>query len=100
MSLLEQRLLDDLRYEDLNPYLEGSQGTWVVDLQIGYLLTSTEEGLLSGLPGGLGEGKVTILVDRNWGSSEDGGREHTLRLAMDAETGRMAGWVHINGPSG
>lgn len=100
MSLLEQRLLDDLRYEDLNPYLEGSQGTWVVDLQIGYLLTSTEEGLLSGLPGGIGEGKVTILADRNWGSSEDGGREHTLRLAMDAETGRMAGWVHTNGPSG
>jgi len=99
MSLLEQRLLDDLRYVDLNPYLEGSQGTWMVDLQIGYLLTSTEEGLLSSLPGGIGEGKVTILVDRHWGSSEDGGRDHTLRLAMDAETGRMAGWVHTNGPS-
>lgn len=99
MSLLEQRLLDDLRYAELNPYLEGSQGSWLVDVQIGYLLTSPEEGLLSGLPDIFADGKVTILIDRNWGSPEDGGREHTLRLAMDAETGRMAGWVHTNGPS-
>lgn len=99
MSLLEQRLLDDLRYAELNPYLEGSQGSWLVDVQIGYLLTSPEEGLLSGLPDIFADGKVTILIDRNWGSPEDGGREHNLRLAMDAETGRMAGWVHTNGPS-
>lgn len=100
MSLLEQRLLDDLRYAQLNPYLEGSQGTWLVDVEIGYLLTSPDDGLLSSLPDMFADGQVTVLVDRNWGSPEDGGREHTLRLAMDAETGRMAGWVHTNGPSG
>tara|TARA_B100000427_G_scaffold315116_1_gene308901 strand:+ start:1 stop:1545 length:1545 start_codon:yes stop_codon:yes gene_type:complete len=100
ISLLEQRLLDDLRYAELNPYLEGSQGTWLVDVEIGYLLTSPDDGLLSSLPDIFADGQVTILADRNWGSPEDGGREHTLRLAMDAETGRMAGWVHTHGPSG
>jgi hypothetical protein len=91
MSLLEGRLLDDLRYSDLNILIEGSQGTWFTDVELGYLVTAPQDDLISSLPGGLGDGRVALLGERSWtdGSSVD----NSLRFAMDAETSRMAGWV-------
>ena len=91
MSLLEGRLLDDLRYSDLNSMIEGSQGTWFTDVELGYLVTIPEDDLLSSLPGGIGDGRVALLGQRSW--ADDSGIDHSLRFGMDAETSRMAGWV-------
>ena len=91
MSLLEGRLLDDLRYSDLNILIEGSQGTWFTDVELGYLVTAPQDDLISSLPGGLGDGRVALLGERSWTDESSVG--HSLRFAMDAETSRMAGWV-------
>ena len=91
LSLLEGRLLDDLRYSDLNSMIEGSQGTWFTDVELGYLVTIPEDDLLSSLPGGIGDGRVALLGQRSW--ADGSGIDHSLRFGMDAETSRMAGWV-------
>ena len=91
MSLLEGRLLDDLRYSDLNILIEGSQGTWFTDVELGYLVTAPQDDLISSLPGGLGDGRVALLGERSW--TDESSVDHSLRFAMDAETSRMAGWV-------
>ena len=91
LSLLEGRLLDDLRYSDLNSMIEGAQGAWFTDVELGYLFTSTQDDLLSSLPGGIGDGRVALLGDRSW--NEGDGIDHSLRFAMDAESSRMAGWI-------
>ena len=91
MSLLEGRLLDDFRYSDLNNMIEGGQGSWFTDVELGYLFTSTQDDLLSSLPGGIGDGRVALLGERSW--SEGDGVDRSLRFAMDAESSRMAGWV-------
>ena len=41
-------------------------------------------------------GKVTVYLERTWTS---GNTEHSLRVGMDAETGRMAGWVVASTPA-
>lgn len=91
LSLLEGRLLDDLRYSDLNSMIEGSQGTWLADVELGYLVTIPEDDLLSSLPGGIVDGRVAFLGQRSW--TDNSGIDHSLRFGMDAETSRMAGWV-------
>ena len=91
MSLLEGRLLDDFRYSDLNKMIEGEQGSWFTDVELGYLFTSTQDDLLSSLPGGIGDGRVALLGERSW--SEGDGVDRSLRFAMDAESSRMAGWI-------
>ena len=48
------------------------------------------------LPGGLGEGQVTIAGSRAW---EDSGRDNALNFAMNAETGRMVAWFHTSLPA-
>ena len=57
--LLEGRLLDDFRYSDLNNMIEGGQGSWFTDVELGYLFTSTQDDLLP-LPGGIGDGRVAF----------------------------------------
>jgi hypothetical protein len=91
LSLLEGRLLDDLRYSDLNSMIEGTQGTWFTDVELGYLVTIPEDDLLSSLPGGIVDGRVALLGQRSW--TDDRGIDNSLRFGMDAETSRMAGWV-------
>ena len=91
LSLLEGRLLDDLRYSELNSMIEGSQGTWFTDVELGYLVTIPEDDLLSSLPGGIADGRVALLGQRSW--TDDSGIDHSLRFGMDAESSRMAGWI-------
>jgi len=98
LSLLEARLLDDLRYSDLNGMIEGSQGMWFTDVKLGYLVTAPQDDLFSSLPGGIGDGRVALLGERLW--VDEGGMDHGLRFGMDAETSRMAGWVLTSSSSG
>ena len=91
MSLLEGRLLDDFRYSDLNNMIEGEQGYWFTDVELGYLFTSTQDDLISSLPGGIGDGRVALIGERSWNDGD--GVDSSLRFAMDAESSRMAGWI-------
>ena len=57
-------------------------------------LSVTEDNeILSFLPGDLGDGKVTMAATRDW---EENGRDMSLELAMDAETGEMVLWYLID----
>ena len=93
MSLLEQRILSPGRYPDLSQHIQ-SGNSWNLEAEVGYRLSVTEDNeLLSFLPGDLGDGKVTMTAAREW---EDGGRDKSLDLAMDAETGEMVLWYLID----
>ena len=47
--------------------------------------------ILSLLPGDLG--KVTLTAGRDW---ENGGRDRSVDMAMDAETGEMVLWYYVD----
>jgi hypothetical protein len=98
LALLEGRILDPARYPDLQDEIStGTGGTWHPDSVVGYRLSVSEEiQLFSLLPGDLGDGKVTMTAGRDW---SDGGREHSADLAMDAETGEMVTWYHVDRPA-
>jgi hypothetical protein len=98
MTLLEGRILDPVRYPDLQDEIStGTGGAWHPDSAVGYRLSVSEEiQLFSLLPGDLGDGKVTMTAGRDW---SDGGREHSVDLAMDAETGEMVTWYHVDRPA-
>jgi hypothetical protein len=74
-----------------------SNGNLRSDVHIGYALVVPEENAVSewldefDLMGG----KVTVYLERTWTSGDS---EHNLRVGMDAETGRMAGWVLASTP--
>ena len=91
LSLLEGRFLDDLRYTDLNAMIEGADGSWYDDVELGYLVTSPQDDFLSSLPLDIGKDRVAILGKRSW--SDGSGSDHSLRFGMDAESSRMAGWI-------
>ncbi len=93
ISLLEQRILSPSRYPDLSPFIQ-SGSSWNPGAEVGYRLSVTEDNeILSFLPGDLGDGKVTMTATRDW---EENGREKSLDLAMDAETGEMVLWYLID----
>ena len=97
MSLLEQRILSTDRYPDLSQFIQ-SGDSWNLEADVGYRLSGTEENeILNFLPGDLGVGKVTMTATREW---EDNGRDKSLELAMDAETGEMVLWYLIDHHSG
>jgi len=93
MSLLEQRILNSERYPVLSQYIQ-SGSSWNPEAEVGYRLSVTEDNeILSFLPGDLGDGKVTMTATRDW---EENGRDNSLDLAMDAETGEMVLWYLID----
>ena len=93
MGLLESRVLEDDRYPGLSQYLE-SGGEWHEQANVGYRLSVTQDNeILSLLPGDLGDGKVTLTAGRDW---ESGGRDRSVEMAMDAETGEMVLWYLID----
>ncbi|MEE3113309.1 MAG: SAP domain-containing protein [Candidatus Thermoplasmatota archaeon] len=98
MALLEGRILDPARYPDLQDEIAtGTGGVWHPNAAVGYRLSVSEEiQLFSLLPGDLGDGKVTMTAGRDW---SDGGRAHSTDLAMDAETGEMVTWYHVDRPA-
>ena len=96
ISLLETRILDPERYPDLSQYVQSGE-SWNLQAQVGYRLSVTEDNeVLSLLPGDLGDGKVTMTAVREW---EQEGRERSVDLAMDSETGEMVIWWLIDSPS-
>jgi hypothetical protein len=97
LSLLESRMVSSTYYPDLHPQIT-TDGNIRDDVQIGYALVVPEENALSEW---LDEfdimgGKVTMYLERTWTS---GDTEHSLRVGMDAETGRMAGWILASSPA-
>ena len=97
LSSLESRMLSSTYYPDLHPQVTAN-GNIRDDVQIGYALVVPEENAVSEW---LDEfdimgGKVTVYLERTWTS---GDTEHNLRVGMDAETGRMAGWVLASTPA-
>ncbi len=102
MSLLEERILEQDRYPDLAQVIssDASSGArvWHSDAVVGYRLSVTQDNdYLSLLPGDLGDGKVTLTGSRDW---QGDGRDYSVNLVMDAETGEMVAWYQIDRPSG
>jgi len=96
LDLLETRILSETRYPELNQFID-SGANWNTDVTFAHRLSVSEENELLGmLPGGLGEGQVTIAGSRAW---EDSGRDNALSFAMNAETGRMVAWFHTSLPA-
>ena len=86
---LEDRILDDNRYQDLQVSHD------LVGTTYGYRLSVSEENdLFSFLPGDLTEGQVLVVGSREWTESN---REHNVNFAMDAQTGRMLAWAEVIG---
>ena len=97
MSLLESRILSTDRYPELSQFIE-SGNSWKSEIEVGYRLSVTEDNeILSFLPGDLGDGKVTMTASRDW---EDSGRERSLELAVDSESGEMVLWYLIDSSIG
>lgn len=95
MSLLEGRILEDGRYPDLSQLIEAG-GDWHPEASVGYRLSVTEDNdVLTLLPGDLGDGKVTLTAGRDW---QAGGRDRSVDMAMDAETGEMVLWYMVDQP--
>ena len=68
------------------------------DVQIGYALVVPEDNAVSEWLDDFDilDGQVTVYLERTWTS---GSTDHSLRVGMDGETGRMAGWIHTSTPS-
>jgi hypothetical protein len=68
------------------------------DVQIGYALVVPEDNAVSDWLDELDflDGQVTVYLERTWTS---GGTDHSLRVGMDAKTGRMVGWAQTSTPS-
>ena len=78
MSLLEGRILEQGRYQDLQQVIAvttSTDSTWHPDAVVGYRLSVTEDNeIVNLLPGDLGDGKVTMTASRDW---ESGSRDHS-----------------------
>jgi len=85
LGLIEERVLDPLRYPDLNQFISDGSG-WESLVSYGYLLATTSVDVLS-------LDMVTAAGMRSW---EDSGRDNTVGFVIDAETGSMVGWYHTS----
>ena len=85
LGLMEERVLDPLRYPELNQFISDGSG-WETSVSYGYLLATTSVDLLS-------LDMVTVAGMRAW---EDSGRDNTVGFVIDAETGSMVGWYHTS----
>ncbi|MDG1525379.1 MAG: SAP domain-containing protein [Candidatus Thalassarchaeaceae archaeon] len=96
LASLESRMVSSVYYPNLHSQIT-SNGNLRSDVHIGYALVVPEENAVSewldefDLMGG----KVTVYLERTWTSGDS---EHNLRVGMDAETGRMAGWALASTP--
>ena len=97
LATLEGRMISSSLYPDLNPQVT-SNDELRDDVQVGYVLVVPEDNAVSDWLDDLDilDGQATVYLERTWTS---GDTEHSFRVGMDAETGRMAGWVHTSTPS-
>ena len=97
LAALEGRMISSSLYPDLHPQVT-SNDELRDDVQVGYVLVVPEDNAVSDWLDDLDilDGQATVYLERTWTS---GDTEHSFRVGMDAETGRMAGWVHTSTPS-
>ena len=97
LSTLENRITDSNLYPGLNSDITSS-GNLRDDVHIGYTLIVTEENAVSDLlkEFDILSGQVTVYLERSWTT---GNTDHSLQVGMDAETGRMIGWIQTSNPS-
>jgi hypothetical protein len=96
LHLLESRMTNPSFYSELNSQIMNGESLRS-DTHLAYRLVIPEDNALTDLlPDDLMNGKVTTYIDRSWTIN---GEEHTLQAGMDAENGRMAGWVLTTRPS-
>ena len=95
MNLLETRILSQERYPDLPQHIQSEiSGIRRFMSDTDYPLPKTMSSLVCFRD--IGDGKVTMSANRDWVS---GGRENSLVMAMDAESGEMVIWYLIDTPS-
>ncbi len=93
ISLLENRILDSSRYPDLHDLISNSQNIWNYNTELGYRLSVSEESeLLSIIPIDLIDGQVSMTATRQWSNL---GKENTVSLGINAQTGEMLGWYYL-----
>jgi len=97
IAALENRMVSSTFYPDLYPQVT-TNGVLRDDVQIGYALVVPEDNAVSEWLDDFDilDGQVTVYLERTWTS---GSTDHSLRVGMDGETGRMAGWIHTSTPS-
>ena len=113
LEILENRILSQTRYPDLNPLIseydgqaesvwnsewsETEDGNENSQIKLGYRLSVAEDNqIISLLPGDLGDGKVNMVAGREWVESN---RNHVVGIAMDAQSAEMITWYHFDRPS-
>ena len=97
MNSLESRLLSSSRYPGLNTHINDGSGGWDAGVEYGYRLSVTQENeILDLIPISLGEGAVTVNVEKSW--TDGNNRNHDVVCVMDAENARLLGWYHFWAP--
>lgn len=97
MNSLESRLLSSSRYPGLNLHINDGSGGWGEGVEYGYRLSVTQDNeILDLLPISLGEGAVTVNVEKSW--TDGNNRNHDVVCIMDAENARLLGWYHFWAP--
>ncbi|MAK40478.1 MAG: hypothetical protein CL993_01960 [Euryarchaeota archaeon] len=113
LEILENRILSESRYPDLNPFIsendDSSKSVWksgyydsddqesFSQVKLGYRLSVADQNqIISLLPGDLGDGKVNMVAGREWIESN---RNHVVGIAMDAQSAEMITWYHFDQPS-
>lgn len=97
LAALEGRMISSSLYPDLHTQIT-TNDELRDDVQVGYVLVVPEDNAVSEWLDDLDilDGQVTVYLERTWTS---GNTEHSFRVGMDGETGRMAGWVHTSTPA-
>ncbi|MEK9805650.1 MAG: SAP domain-containing protein [Euryarchaeota archaeon] len=97
MNSLESRLLSSSRYPGLNTHINDGTGGWDDGVEYGYRLSVTQDNeLLDLIPINLGEGAVSVNVQKSW--TDGNNRNHDVVCVMDAENARLLGWYHFWAP--
>jgi hypothetical protein len=97
MNSLESRLLSSSRYPGLNTHINDGNGGWDDGVEYGYRLSVTQDNeILDLIPINLGEGAVSINVQKSW--TDGNNRNHDVVCVMDAENARLLGWYHFWAP--
>lgn len=94
LDYLENRLLDENRYQEVNEVMILDSTEEEQDL--GYRAVSGEIDDISDLLSSeLSTGVVTVVLHSEW-TSVDRTRNYTFDLAMDATTSRVIGWIQVS----
>ena len=97
LEKLEQRILAESRYPDLEAHMASSSATWDESVSYGYRLSVSEANeVLDSIVGDAGDGQVNVAGSKTW---RDSGRDHTVSFAMNAESSRMVAWYHTSLPT-